>query len=295
MARLRIDYGIDVGEDIFTITWPDIFLKDAAYALIRPLYEKASPWRKSYTDLSLYLHSQVRRLGSRRLLLFHFSNLAQIAVNYKSLYTFLLSPFDFTFDLSALFLELELFLSWRFSLEDPWTGYSKNTVFRNIRKPLDISVFHNPLIEKAVKECPSLLSNEDLVMQLFSSPVSSVTIEIVNADYCVFEVPIMLGSHYIEKQVLKELESSRKFYKVLGCFASWNDAQILLFKPTNDTSALFNTIRYKYNLTSIGDWQKAQVDDVDYYLALLIDFDIPQRSFLVSEWQINCPNLTIVS
>ena len=346
--RKRIEYDLDEATDLFVApTWPDIFLKDQAYALFRPLYERTSPWRSAYSSLYQYFSSQARRLGGRRHILFYLSNLAKIAEDYPKFQAFLLAPFDSNHDLPAMLSEMELFLRWRFEnfSEDPWLGFPAQEVVmpkghisekdieavpttltdqdrkkllkkelakipwqQQLQRALEhesgMSGFHAILIEKALKECPDLLtqkSNEDLVNQIFSSPAQELTVKMGAHDYTVAEIPVMLGSHYLGKKTQKVWFTARgkKFYRILGCYARWDDAKVVIFKHSIQEDAtlqkwMFTEIKEQHSLISVGNWKKAQVDGIDYYLSLLIDSDLPEKSFFVSEWEINCPQLTIL-
>lgn len=341
-ARRRIDYGIDESVDLFigVTTWPSKFLEDPAYALLRPLYEYTSPWRTSHDALSLYLHSQARRLGGRRHILFHFSNLAIISERFPKFNQFLLSPFNQSHSLKRVFTEMELFLRWRFDFftKDPWADYpiqeklaaKRRTVSENdplsekdrkrilkrflskvpwqlqLQQALEhdsgIEGYHAAIIEKALKECPDLTSqkaNLDLVHHIFSSPMPELTIDMGDKGYVVAEIPIMLGSHYLGKNVQKIWfeTKGRKFYRILGNYARWDDAMVVIFNIKDDDgqAKMFSTVRETQGLKSIGNWKRAQVDGEDYYLSLLVELDLPERSFLVSEWELNCPQLTILS
>ena len=346
--RNRIDYGIDESADLFigVTTWPSKFLEDPAYALLRPLYEYTSPWRLSHDALSLYLHSQARRLGGRRHILFHFSNLALISEGFPKFNQFLLSPFDRGHILKRVFTEMELFLRWRFEAftKEPWADYpiqeklaaKRRTVSekdlssppvplsdlerkRFLKRALSkvpwqlqlqqvleyesgIEGYHAAIIEKALKECPDLTSqkaNLDLVNHIFSSPMPELTLDMGDKGYVVAEIPIMLGSHYLGKNVQKMWFETRgrKFYRILGNYARWDDAMIIIFniKDNDGQARMFAAIKETQGLKSIGNWKRAQVDGEDYYLSLLVDLDLPERSFLVSEWEVNCPQLTILS
>ena len=181
----------------------------------------------------------------------------------------------------------------------PW----QQQLQRTLEYDSGIEGFHTALIESALKECPELLhqrSNEDLVQQVFSSPITSLSLTMGREGYLVAEIPVMLGSHYLGKKTQKVWFDLRgkKFYRILGCYARWDDAKVAIFKARiHDTTDLqkqmFADIKEKLSLISVGTWKKAQVDGLDYYLCLLIDSDLPERSFLVSEWEVNCPNLTI--
>ena len=161
-----------------------------------------------------------------------------------------------------------------------------------------IDGFHTALIEKALKECPDLLSqksNEDLVSQVFSSPTSSLSLMIGYEGYVVAEIPVMLGAHFLNKKTQKGWfdNKGRKFFRILGCYARWDDAQVVIFKTSENSERMFLDIKQKLSLKHIGQVITAQVDGIDYYLSLLVDSDLPERSFLISEWELNCPNLLI--
>lgn len=346
--RDRIDYGIDDGSDLFTgLTWPDVFLRDPAYSLLRPLYDRMSPWRSSHDQLCLYLSSQARRLGGRRVLLFHFSHLHLLAKNYLRFQHFLLNPFD-SYSLDELFLEIDQFLHWRFDQfsDDPWKDYPieeklaaasetkkvsekdlsipvlsdqerrkllkrelskipwQTQLQRSLEYETGIEGFHSAVIEKAIKECPELLaqkSNEDLVSQIFSSEKKSLSLTIGSDGYLVTECPVMLGSHYLSSKTQKVWFDgrNRQFFKILGCYAKWLDAKLVVFKDSVHSDPekqkhIFDSIKEKHKLIGIGNINRMQADGIDYYLSLLIDSDIPSRSFIVSEWQVNLP-ITIVT
>jgi hypothetical protein len=336
MTRRKLNYGIDKHVDIFVApTWPTKFLEDPAYALLRPLYELTSSWRKSHEALSLYLHSQARRLGGKRFVLFHLSNLSLISESYYEFNRFLKAPFDPTHRLKRVFGEMEKFLRWRFEdfKHDPWSDYplqeklatrcldfdltdekrrkrllrrelSKVPWPQPLQKILDresgVEGYHTEIITKALKECPEISQkyNEDLVHHIFSSPCSSLTLELGTEGYCVSEIPIMIGSHYLGKNVLHDWFSKkgRKFYRIFGSYARWDNAKVVIFKHTlADDPNLFIAIKTNYKLRGVGIWKKAQVDGEDYYLSLLVDSDLPERSFLVTEWELNCPQLTILA
>ena len=345
--RKKIDYGIDDDVDLFVaLTWPTKFLEDPAYALLRPLYENTSPWRKSHEALALYLHSQARRLGGRRHILFHFSNLSLISEGYYEFNRFLKAPFETTHKLKRVFGEMERFLRQRFETfeHDPWADYplqerlaakrrisekdlavpavpeipltdmerkkllkkalSKVPWQLQLQKALEydsgIEGYHADIIAKALKECPEVNQkpNADLVHHIFSSPIPALTLELGEEGYCVCEIPIMLGSHYLGKNVQKTWfdAKGRKFYRILGCYARWDDAKVVIFKHRlSDSPTLFPAIKAAHGLRGVGNWKQAQVDGEDYYLSLLIDFDLPERSFLVTDWELNCPQLTILT
>jgi hypothetical protein len=346
--RQKITYDIDDNSELFIApTWPELFLKDPAYALFRPLYDSTSPWRKNHSMLVHYLNGQARRLGGRQYILFHFANIARISRSYTNLHGFLADPFTNKHQISLVFSDLEKFLRWRFDTfsHDPWedlvadeqTAASKGVSDKDLELiPITLSDadrkkilkkelskipwqvqlqrsleydsgmegFHTSLIENAIKECPDLLqqkSNEDLVQQIFSSPTTSaLSLELGSSGYVTAEIPVMLGSHYLSKKAQKIWFDSRgkKFYRILGCYARWDDATVVIFKHTvHDDSQLqrnmFAEIKEKMALVSVGTWKKAQVDGLDYYLSLLVDADMPVRAFFVSEWELNCPNLLI--
>ena len=181
----------------------------------------------------------------------------------------------------------------------PW----QQQLQRSLEYESGMEGFHAALIENAIKECPNLLhqkSNEDLVQQIFSSPTPSLSFTMGEEGYLIAEIPVMLGSHYLGKKAQKVWFDARgkKFYRILGCYARWDDAKVVVFKQSvHDGHELqkkmFSDIKEKQSLISVGVWKKAQVDGLDYYLSLLIDSDIPERAFFVSEWEINCPNLLI--
>jgi len=335
--RQRIDYGVDDSTDLFTgLTWPSIFLHDPTYALFRPLYDRTSPWRSSYDSLCLYLNSQARRLGGRHILMGQFSKLALISTRYSTLHNFLNEPFNPKHNLSDLFSEVDQFLRWRFDYfsYDPWQdtapetnevkepdkeeaaipyqkkrkllkkALSKIPWQQQLQKSLEydsgIEGFHAYLIEKAIKECPDLLSqqsNEDIVNQIFSSPNPLLTLNFEGKDYVVGEVPAMIGSHYLSRKIQKGWFDNRgkKFYRILGSYARWDDAKMVIFKNDDPQiqTQMFKDIKDNMSLISVGNHKKAQVDGVDYHLSLLVDSDLPDRSFLISEWEINS-QLTIV-
>jgi hypothetical protein len=341
----KVDYGLDDSMDLFTgLTWPDSFLQDPAYAIFRPLYERTCPWRTSQDLLFLYLNSQARRLGGRKILLGYFLKLSSIAFDYPYFKSFLLSPFE-KHNLDALFLDVDKFLQWRFKkfTIDPWLDFKKEIEKKEIanvevsEKDLALPVsslsekdrkkllkkelskmpwqkqlqqtleyesgftgFHTALIEKALKECPDLLaqkSNEDLVSQIFSTPTNDMELIIGAGGYVVAEIPVMLGAHFLNKKTQKRWfdAKGKKFFRILGCYARWDDAKVVIFKnalPEN-TEHMFSDIKKELALKSVGHLIRAQVDGIDYYLSLLVDSDLPDRSFLISEWELNCPNLKI--
>lgn len=167
-----------------------------------------------------------------------------------------------------------------------------------------IDGLHTAIIENALKECPNLLtqkSNEDLVCQIFSSPSPALSLDIGGDGFVVAEIPVMLGSHYLGKKAQKAWfeAKGRKFYRILGCYARWDDAKVVIFKNKlhEDVEAqrqMFATIKEKLELKAVGNQIRAEVDGLDYYLSLLIDSDLPDRSFVISQWELNCPNLLIL-
>ena len=329
----KVDYDFDDAVDMFAApTWPNVFLKDPAYALFRPLYEYTSPWRASQDALLLYLYSQARRLGGRRHLLFHFSNLAKISESYAGLNWFLRSPFEHSHDLIEVFTDMENFLRWRFVefRDDPWRDFpleerskskrrtkkepvpvvlseserkrllkkvlSKIPDKHNIQKALDEC--QTGLLENAIKECPSLVSqrsNSDLIHQIFSSPISELTLTLGEGGYVVGEIPVMLGSHFLDKNAHTGWFEKKKFYRILGCYARWDDAKVVIFKDQGKDAKIFSILKDTHRLKSVGDWKKAQVDGEDYFLSILVESDLPERSFLISEWEVNVPHLTILT
>jgi len=342
--RQKIDYGIDDSVDLFTgLTWPAVFLQDPSYAIFRPIYDRTSPWRTNHEKLWLYLNSQARRLGSRRMLLYHFANLQLIANGFPIFQAFLLNPFS-RHDLNQLFSEIERFLRWRFDQfsDDPWRDYPvqekvstkkiqekdlivptlteqarrkllkkelskiswQTQLQRSLEYDTGIEGFHASLVEKAIRECPDLLkqkSNEDLVTEAFSPSDMPVTIVIGKDGWTVTEIPVMLGSHYLAKRTQKVWfdDRNRQFFKILGCYAKWLDAKLVIFTNTihNDSVKLkqmFDGIKENHNLITVGNWNKMQIDEVDYFLSLLIESDMPMKSFIVSEWQINIPKLAVI-
>lgn len=306
----KVDYDYDV--DLFAPpTWPQAFLKDPAYALFRPLYEYTSPWRSSQAMLSLYLHSQSRRLGGHRYLLFYFSNLAKISESYPSLNWFLRSPFYASHDLNDVFSELEIFLRWRFTdfKDDPWRDYpfeeqytdkerkiilkknlSKIPKVRNFR---DMEEYKLRFIENALKECPNLTINpkynSDLVHHIFSSPIPELTLQLGRDGYVISEIPVILGSHFLDKKYTGWFKDN-KFYRILGCYARWDDAKVIIFKDVTMLSSLKGT----YKLRTIGEMRRGQIDGEDYLLSILVDSDLPEKSFVISEWELNVSQLTIL-
>jgi hypothetical protein len=181
----------------------------------------------------------------------------------------------------------------------PW----QTQLQRSLEYESGIEGFHTALIENALKECPELLHqrhNEDLVQQVFSSPLDSMTLTMGEKGYLIAEIPVMLGSHYLGKKTQKVWFDARgkKFYRILGCYARWDNAQVVIFKASvhNDAELqkqMFAEIKEGLLLVGVGNWKKAIIDGSDYYLSLLIDSDLPERSFFVSEWEINCPNLMV--
>ena len=176
----------------------------------------------------------------------------------------------------------------------PW----QQQLQRSLEYDTGVEGFHTALIENAIKECPDLLqqhSNQDLVQQIFSSSTAPMALEIGEKEYMVTQLPIMLGSHYLSKRAQKVWFDARgkKFYRILGCYARWDDAKVVIFKSAlhNDTTRqkqMFSEIREQLLLVSVGVWKKLQVDGLDYYLSLLIDSDLPDKAFFVSEWEVNC-------
>lgn len=181
----------------------------------------------------------------------------------------------------------------------PW----QQQLQRSLEYESGVEGFHAALIENAIKECPELLqqnANQDLVQQIFSSPMPSLSLTLNEAGYTIAEIPVMLGSHYLGKKAQKVWFDGRgrKFHRILGCYARWDDAKVVVFKHTvhDDTvlqKQMFSAIKDTHALNSVGTWKKAQVDGLDYYLSLLIDSDLPDRTFFVSEWEVNCPHLLI--
>jgi len=349
LKRKKIEYDLEDSDDLFVApTWPDAFLRDPAYALLRPLYERTSPWRSSSILLHQYLTSQARRLGNRRHLAFHFSNLAKVSSEYDELCAFFLTPFDKHSQLQSIFSQMEEFLRHRFETypEKPWAdfpveqlvmpkGHISNKDIEAVptelteqdRKKLlkkelakipwqqqlqqalehgsGTAGFHASLVEKAIKECPSLLTqkrNEDLVNQIFASPATELSLTMGEDGYLVATIPVMIGSHYLGRKTQQTWFTARgkKFYRILGCYARWDDANVLIFRHDihDDTTLqkqMFASIKTQKSLVSVGSWKKAQVDGVDYYLSILVDADLPEKSFVVSEWELNCPQLIIVT
>lgn len=325
IKRKTIDYGVGCDDIFVEPTWPSKFLEDPAYALLRPLYEHTSPWRQHLSD---YLYSQARRLGGQRVLLFHFYNLSLISEGYSEFNQFLKTPLDPKLRLKRVFKEMLSFLRWRFDFfsHDPWQDYPvrERLATRRHMHPDDITLTDTErtmylkrmlsrpagqkwtppkdtdIITKALKECPEIgnQANAAFAAHIFSSPVPFIDIQLDDSGYRVCEIPVVLGSHYVGKNVQGVWfeGKGRKFYRILGSYVRWDDAKVVIFKAdlANDAS-LFSKIQYDYGLRSLGNWKRAQVDGEDYYLSLLIDLDLPERSFLVNEWELNCPQLTILT
>lgn len=171
---------------------------------------------------------------------------------------------------------------------------------QQLQKTLESSKdeYHTELIEKALKECPELVSqktNTDLVHQMFSSPIPELTLTLGDEGYVVADIPVMLGSHFLSKSVYAGWFEQKKFYRILGCYARWDDAKVVIYKSSTVATDMFHSIKEIYQLQSIGNWKKAQVNDEDYFLSLLVESDLPERSFLISEWEINVSHLTILT
>jgi hypothetical protein len=285
------------------MVWLMAFQRDPSYGRLRPLYEISSPWRK---DIHTYLIGQSRRLGSRRQLQYHFLKLSWVASSYLHLHAFFLSPFS-DHNFNQVFLELTHFLQYRFiNFTDPWQGYlgeQPKLVLDYDRQKLLKQILARPkvagsdisfVIENAIREVPELLSsksNEDLFEQLFSTPISAMTIEV--GDYTVVELPVVLGSHYISKKTYKNRFNKKKFYRILGSYVRWDDAKVVIFRKDKNHHQMFLVLKDTMKLVNIGTWKHLEVDGVDYYLSLLVDFDLPEKSFYVSEWELNCPSISI--
>lgn len=302
MTRRKVRYDIDASIDIFgPLSWPDSFLKDSSYALLRPLYERTSPWRSSWENLSTYLMSQARRLGGKRYVITKLNNLSALTSDYEHLTSFLRSPFERPKGFRNVFYDLDLFLLQRFVLSHPWEGHEiedkKKLKYVLARIPTLPQLENNDLVQKVNKECPELLQryNVDLLHHILSSPVSSLSYSVSDVGFEIMNTPVFIGRHY----KAKDFDLGSGFYRILGNFSRWDKAKVVIFKECiynseKEQKELFLHIKNTYGLRGIGLWKRAQVEGEDYLLSLLVGADVSERMFMVSQWELNCPQLTIL-
>jgi hypothetical protein len=195
--------------------------------------------------------------------------------------------------------EMDQFLSGRLRFADPWEGIPLDERVKLKRLPKKVyNLEDTVLVQKAAKECPELFTqkaNADLIQHIFSSPKAQLTYEIREVGYVIANIPVALGSHYVGKNV----KVSNSFYRILGNFARWDDAKVVIFKEsvyndTNKQNKLFLHLRDTQGFRCVGTWKRAKVEDEDYFLSLLVDVNLSERLFMVSEWELNCPQLTIL-
>ncbi len=256
-------------EDLCTeLTWPEAYLYDTAYALLRPLYSISSPWRK---DLNTYLYGQVRRLGGKQYLLFYFSTLSMLTEGYAALTAFLKEPFT-DYD-SSLFKELEAFLYKQFKEYPtaPWRDGSSSLPPKGNAS--------NTLIDNIFTECTSLVkkkSNIEMLDTLLSFPVHEVYTECNKLT----TIPVILYKCHLSNELYSTFERKGvKLYRILHNYIRWDDAQVLLTKGTIDLT--------EKSLHVLGEPKEVQVNNEDYFLYLLVSDSVPKKYFTVADWDVN--------
>lgn len=291
--RIQIDYALEEDEDFLNpLVWPDRFAKKPAYALLRPLSEYSNPWRKSPEAVTKYLNGQARRLGGRYYVNAYFTEIAPQAKQHPILYAFLLAPFE-KHSLPNLLPDLERFLRKVFTSGEMYVKRAINPQYL-----ADIeSCFNKSFIKNALKECPELLSrsyNEDFTKDMFSSPVCSVCM-MWEGDYCVVEMPVVLGSHYLNNKGLSFLKKKNYIIRrILGCYARWDEAIVVLYSDKVSKEQMFEEIKKESNLMPIGKTKNLLIDSQDYLVSLLIDSDLPPQAFTIEDWEVNSPKLTVL-
>lgn len=265
------------------MSWPPAFLQDMTYSILRPLYDSTSKWRN---NLEIYLMAKARQLGGVRVLQTHFKLLSFIST-YSVFNNFLLSPFNNNLDLPAIFKEMTLFLQERFMHEDPWFDLPEKKKFLKNEKSKYPDYASTDIIQTALLSCPELTHkpNCDLVYHMFQPSCNDVSIHLEHG-YTVATVSVLLGGYYTNTLALDALKE-RKFYSLLGNYARWDDAKILIFKNDLNQYNLFSMVRVTYKLRGIGELKTAKMDGEDYYLMLLIDSDLLEKAFFISNWELN--------
>jgi len=81
-------------------------------------------------------------------------------------------------------------------------------------------------------------------------PSSALSLDIGDDGFVVAEIPVMLGSHYLGKKAQKVWfdAKGRKFYRILGCYARWDDAKVVIFSfdysDIDDLEQLIREVEY---------------------------------------------------
>jgi len=288
--RKTIEYALD-DDFLSPIDWPGKFAAKPAYALLRPLSEYSNPWRTSRKAVAKYLNGQARRLGGRYYVEAYFKELSVQAGTYSALHGFLLNPFG-KHVLSSVLPEIEIFLRKTFK-----AGKLYEKTQQGCQYLVEIEgCFNKSFIENALKECPDLLArpyNEDFARDMFSSPAVAITVMLDDKTVDA-TMPVVLGTHYINKKGERFLK--KKGYdikRILGCYARWDNARMLIRTEDADRQEALKAVQAQ-GFAFLGDEKNIQRDGLDYLVSLLIESDLPSQSFTVGEWEVNCPELTIV-
>jgi hypothetical protein len=297
MKNQKIEYALfeDDDDDFLTpLEWPEEYAKRPAYALLRPLAEYDNPWRKSSDAVIKYLNSQARRMGGRYYVKAYLAELSTQAVEYPALHEFLLNPLGKNL-LSKVLPELENFLRSVFASGEIYRPSVSNTQYlANIE-----GCFNKSFIEEALKECPELLGNaynEDFTKDILSSPVSKMCLMLYE-DYLITKMPVVLGGHYVSAKAQKLLKKKgHEMHRILGCYARWDSASVALHHKTARppmVKKMHKEIKEE-GFVVLGEVKTTKIDKEDYVVLLLVEADFPSNSITVKDWEINCPELTII-
>ncbi len=288
MTKLKIPYEASIDVFLNPSSWPNAFLYDVSYALLRPLYTRVSIWRQSQDKLYAYMLSQARRLGGKDVLCQQLFKLAHLTKEYTYLTKLLVSPFSKDHDFTYLFNELDFFLQERFKHPDPWHGCSGKA------EPLDRLTCSRDDYMLLVSDAANLLEKKHthFINSLFMSDKTCIDVCLQNGFSIVKDMQIFIkGSHFIDKSILA---SEKKLYKISSRLVRWDTANVLIWsKKLWDEKDIFNYIKSVYNLQKIGNINTAQANGEDYFLSVLIDARFVRNLFNFTCWDISCQQLII--
>jgi hypothetical protein len=99
--------------------------------------------------------------------------------------------------------------------------------------------------------------------------------------------------HYINPRIQKRLTKKHTMHRVLECYARWDSASVLLYeKNITSVDAMHKEVE-GCGFYFLGKERVITLDTKDYVVRLLIEKEFPAQSITVTDWDLNCPKLTI--
>lgn len=137
---------------------------------------------------------------------------------------------------------------------------------------------------------------KEILTNYFAPPIKTLELTLpLGTLFKVQTLPVIIGQHYVTSKVQQIWLNNKgyNFQKLLGTYARWDNAPVLLtrnYRKVVNLKRVEDELRAEHGLKMHGPWLNAlnTLDNrIDGAFVLLLDKDFPAQDFILNEWRIN--------